>query len=113
MGITAETLRGRANERTQVARKHLAEFAQHLERDPVRAMRFADRAFEAAAMLLVSGDVLDRLEGGPVEEVVEELRAGTITRAGKIEASTSASHNLMERETTAAYAWFADRVRYT
>ncbi len=94
------------------AERSLARFRDELGTDPIRAMRWADRAIADAARLEFAAGYLRWIDqSGPnaseaptAEIVAEDLRSAVIRGARITERSTSPSANLFDRERLSAIA---------
>ncbi len=94
------------------AERSLARFREELGTDPIRAMRWADRAIADAARLDLAAGYLRWIDqSGPntseapsAEIVAEDLRGALIRGGRNTERSTSPTANLFERERLSAIA---------
>ncbi len=100
------------------AERSLARFREELGTDPIRAMRWADRAVADAARLDLAAGYLRWIDqSGPntsepptAEIVAEDLRSALIRGGRNTERSTSPSANLFERERLCAIAEVYEKV---
>jgi hypothetical protein len=103
------------------AERSLTHFREALSSDPIRAMRWADRAIADAARLdLAAGYLRWIVQSGPntseaptAEIVAEDLRDALIRGGRNTERSTSPSANLFERERLSALADVYENVERT
>jgi hypothetical protein len=94
------------------AERSLARFRDELGSDPIRAMRWADRAVADAARLDLAAGYLRWIDQSgpntseaPTAEIVAEDLRGALIRGGRnTERSTSPSANVFERERLSALA---------